>query len=1637
MDKFLNHRCILIDNVRDAFRYANTSLNTYLTNSTCFENTKLYQASQGKHNDIICTRGSQNCDYQAEYGYSINSAYDIPFSDWYKIFKVHGHKIVYIYMYLPVQLLDKRIADSSFGESYYKTQIKDDLITFELGDHSPPYTHSFTNWRKYLFNTCIKGPEFTICIEITKRMGSFFELKLVRVGKYPGAFPRSLPYSEIYNENCIIPDLFYHFNNGNRYAKISKKLIVAPTTYVTKVMEYIMRLKKETFNYETILSYATGLTHQITFNGKVINNGFEVGTNMFLSTIFSLIIIGAIKRFQYTQGLSKYLNSISGKGSYLREFYRKFREFLFEHITDTVQTTMNKILFSDNFLEGINTSDLMRADIVLLPSIISQQATNVYTDFFGEEIIAQLHLTPIPLPKTTELFPEEQLDCIIKVHPVPGDGDCLLHCFNLLLDNKIDTVDMRKILDRKYDPILFYEKYDVLVAEGTTTAFSEPHTHLSLNDAILLACQLDTPIILHYYINDELQIIKMLNAKHSIRLLNSHYEVIDCRCIIKGGYISTTIEPNTEIAKINVNADINIFKLNQLLEKQENLKHDMVLKLLECYNYFNIDFKSIYEIAASPCQFRDFMLLSKTIKYNFSVYYGVNAIKLPASYKNVPHDIINHIKDQPKIDAELIIIDIGDDKTYNEIKNEYINLTELYLDSCFIIKMFACVGSQIIDNSQLLQNFATNRKMNILKPTHSKIANSEFYVMLHKSNITSTNIVKVDVTNTIDMIVNPLIKDITEFRFSPNLVTPVMVEVPFYEMYNGITKNVTLSKDSAINFAKNFTDDVGNKDGTVVLIHKFIPSFDININVTFHTGVSGSGKTSSMLKYASIHKNICIAYVAPFERLVKEMTNKCLNVKNIKCFTYINFLHEISKGKTYNTVLFDECYFLPIGYVSIVQEIVRLCCKGNLIYRLYGDPTQITLIDFNKTYDEKDNFINICSDWCTNETYRYGQNIADYVGNILNKKIVSKVKDNTIVKIHNGAASQISDLYNKYKWITFSQENKQMLKDLNKDVNTITEVMGSTFKDVVLYVDDKDMKSGLITSTSYTHVAMTRATREIVIYGTDGATRTFTLIGSAIDRTLITSGIYLTDTTDVKDEKLNVITFAEPLLSLVKERVDPQVIEDILSRHISTTNDPCILAATSTDLPKHGGNGTLKLQIKNYKHLITIKGRRIGRKNFARYYSNKDQYQTWQCMITRYTKDTKQSFKIAEKMKDELTAGFLKFTKFKTKEELYSYWRAGCTKEVLQQHAKDYLVKLQTKIGCNDSKTLKELAELEKDIYETNFNIDFFIKNQPKPGKAHGIDQQYKAGQGVSSFAKMYNVFLSAYFRYINSTLQDILADNVLFATGKPDSELASFFDTYRAEFADRKFTKGSDDVSEFDTTHLLYTVLNTLEVLEALGAPIELRRIYYEHCLSWKMVNRADLSSNVLYGHMMMMSGRSDTLTTNTRLIISLTGMFNKWVVLVCAAFKGDDSFICVKGLVRVKGKSKLLEEELGVKTKFVIQQVPEFCAMILTPHGVFPDVVRRCTKVLSNVYTNEAQWEEARTNMRECVEVIKNERDYNGALHYAQIHYNELGLDFTVKELDTMLRFMDGISIQKLCPADIAEYNVIHYPEEKVISH
>ncbi|APG77747.1 hypothetical protein [Hubei hepe-like virus 2] len=1109
-----------------------------------------------------------------------------------------------------------------------------------------------------------------------------------------------------------------------------------------------------------------------------------------------------------------------------------------------------------------------------------------------------------------------------------------------------------------------------------------------------------------------------------------------------GGAVFTDV--TSPIAFDDIKVDEELWK-NQPIEK--NYTGRVAEKLLSCFNAHDLKSK-ITEISYAPGHFAKIADDAK-LDYHGYHYIGQNALEI--NYKCLNHyefDDINNLT----VTTDVLLIDIGDENTFEKISCNYFELINRSECKKAIIKIFAFKQEACRKLTNQLNSISSNVIIN--KPITSRKRNSECYLIMTKGK---PNVLGVDITSTMEEILNPSREeDINLYTFT---VTHAMIKN--YEA--SLSKDMPIHKDII-----QYMADMDAKD-------------DFTMSVAIMSGCAGCGKT----KKIKLTKKDC--YVAPLKRVKDQFV-----VEGGKTYTHDVFLNKLIGGHTFDRVFIDEYTLLPKGYYGMLSNF-----PINTI-TLLGDPYQLKLKDFNKCFTLAD-ILSEKFPWTMTKTNRFGKMTCKLLNNIMKDYFPCDISSDKDDKVTFDTYRTMEQMVNactrkQFQFITLEQKHKEDFKKFPNLITTIHESQGSTYEKVMLYVTGDNIKNNLIEDYEYTYVGMSRHKNELKIVTLENdevAVRHLNYLGSMIDVQLNLASISTFSDTHIVPKK---DIFDNPI-DLVADNytVDIGQVEEILTKHGFAGEDGVIIEARDATLPNvpkfnfAGQRNKAKFRMTNgyvIQKRIQKYGSRLAKRSYVRYYNMKDRLKTGQTGISRYLQYADhrrpKAFGLLLDPIKILQKGFLKFTKFNTVEEYYAYCSPNV--EDLTYHAHEYLKSLNQKNF--DSKTWAQLEHLETDFKRS---IDFFMKEQPKfqarpikgacvygPGETrfHIMDlvdsmrrqeedqhplpynETYKAGQGVSSGSKQQTLLFAAYTRHINQKLNDCMATveskgfEAVYATNESDANIGLKFAKGCGQSVMRNDAKHlCTDFSEHDTSHSYIVLL--WKCLDFIGMGFDLRLVqsFFDAYATWRQSAKFEGQNFTIYNDLMQHSGSADTIHGNSKLTMGANGACFEFKGIKFAGFKGDDTDVFAKSYTKLKcwhyGTLSKLSREMnkdvaelfGFNLKIDESPVGEFICNFVVPHGFFPDIIRRTARIISTIHASEAKFNEAKLNLAECLTVVSSQDALNTGIEYAREYYNYNGINISSDEIYTLWKYCENIvRDSKLGPPET--YNIETFDTADVIT-
>jgi len=703
-----------------------------------------------------------------------------------------------------------------------------------------------------------------------------------------------------------------------------------------------------------------------------------------------------------------------------------------------------------------------------------------------------------------------------------------------------------------------------------------------------------------------------------------------------------------------------------------------------------------------------------------------------------------------------------------------------------------------------------------------------------------------------------------------------------------------------------------------------------------------------------------------------------------------------SRAVTYHTaltlkeefavVVVDEAQTYPLGYFAYVNARFPTAFKI-----LVGDIDQINAINYNNSA----RFRTLSSAGIKNKiftTMRMPQDVVNFVNYYYHRGYHTSSTVKTSVEF-------VSDPPKGMKQFVFNQNEF--------GIPTIHELMGSTFSELCFHIDDHAISSGLLQRQEHMIVALSRHTNRLVVYdNTTALKRMFEISGSVLDTISEQSQVRLYDEVRLVTTR-DELPYVEMETGVAEDKfgADNAMVIDILNRVLPNNNEGYGLVAgyLNTNV-KEVASGKLQTNVENLLPSTQVEnGYKIpgfAEINKCRLQFSNVQNCTTATMVGRYAKLSK-SWRGDEARNHALIVykNFCRFIFPKDRNPVRTFeGRFLCKEGQLERSLGEYLIKLQSKISGSSQRDKVNCKELEEYFNIHEERIKFFNKKQVKFDPSAEFDCKDKVGQGVAAWSKRMNVLFGAFSRTMHDQLQDIVrtdgAATIILPTEDADHVYGSRVAALEMNAPlNKKRVYSNNDFEEWDSSYNEFLIEFDCLLITALGANeyvVNCYRFFRKH---WVLsYGYADFPIK-LVGEMKQHSGQPFTLVCNSAGNMALTASLIDFTDIYYALFKGDDGCVSSGGHKYSDYAIRCLDK-MGHKLKLHASDVGEFAGFVITPYGMFPDLLRRVAKTVSKIYTSEEVFLEAKLSVGQDLTTIKTQVGFESGCHHLATHYNYLGL-------------------------------------------
>jgi len=647
-----------------------------------------------------------------------------------------------------------------------------------------------------------------------------------------------------------------------------------------------------------------------------------------------------------------------------------------------------------------------------------------------------------------------------------------------------------------------------------------------------------------------------------------------------------------------------------------------------------------------------------------------------------------------------------------------------------------------------------------------------------------------------------------------------------------------------------------------------------------------------------------------------------------------------------------------------------------------GDMEQINAVDFNRNHPPDDTVTAAIP--ASSISHRCPHDIEAVVRHVTKHKdfVANGSYRKSVIRVH----APTERLFKHIIAPTQASKSVYLTTHPGTIVNTIQGCEGKTYPDVLVFINSQQDLVELA-KPQWLYTAISRHTRTIAFFGDSALVQQFFCTNNMIPVSQDFANVNLQ----------NMRITAPPHVALTKSTTAvlptatsttpglQALVEDVIERiqrKVNQTDEANIVKLT---LPKPQ-DGRMRFPIDMAAPSdVKSRGRCIGGKRHAKHYLTSDTVLCLQTVIGRYLKKTRKvDAKVAARWQMEALLEACDLTY----DELSAYLKP--TYEELVFHAKEYLIALEHKVLPH--KTFDKIVE---QAFETDAHnaLEFFMKQQIKYVKGRGWDTKAKNGQGVSAWDKSANIVFSAYSRHLDNKLRRLFnlsgiypnkpTNRVLYFSGQSEENLSHIVKEALRNSPDDA-QHGMNDFSEWDSSNNAGCIEFETGIHKMMCMPPAVNQWYLDHRSDWTQIG-ISTSNDVTHifkveGHCKQHSGQPFTLVYNSLNNLTLSYRVFKFEKLWIYLLKGDD-MDAVANRISINRAHLDLLRNMGWVLKIATGHYSEFASFYVSKHGLFPDVVRTCTRLLSKVVAEEKQYND---------QVVSVHNDVSAVLDDASIEYN-----------------------------------------------
>ena len=563
-----HHMCTLVNNCRTDARYMRASFNQ----RGAYYN-KLIDMRGYIHNpNQYCINGAQHCNYQADYAYCVNAAYDIDIEQWPAIFAAHNLTVVDLWMFMPTQLINPNYITD---DDIYNIKIDGDIVTVDYLDCSNNYTHSKSRWFKYFETTIIKCQNFNLVFEMERNYGTYTNIKITRTNRQEGLITRTIKTSKIVN-TAIVPDIYHYIMNNHCYKDIYQKCFSVPIVFLNRLVNWATGQLDDAFKYNQFALFAFSIVNSVSYRSgasiDMVYQGMECSSVDFERIKISCFIIIAIMRYKRTVAVSMGFEKLKNNQYRPGHRFNNFVIWLKHKVgsgTDTITDALTRWLSDDNKDQWIHKSFIYNAEFKYptdhqYDRVVMSDVAHIFADYKIHDPYQRIeHVIDVPVQhqdakdqqiniktvnpadakRTNQIVDMYERDTRIHganakkkiVPPVckckliynpPGDGRCGEHALRYIKKD-LNLNNIRDTNGQPYEiPKNWYSAEDII--------------NIAYTNRINVVVHADGIPLLHTIAED--------GVIHSINCADSHYQVVECSCCytrhMVGDYAEVAVLPD-------------------------------------------------------------------------------------------------------------------------------------------------------------------------------------------------------------------------------------------------------------------------------------------------------------------------------------------------------------------------------------------------------------------------------------------------------------------------------------------------------------------------------------------------------------------------------------------------------------------------------------------------------------------------------------------------------------------------------------------------------------------------------------------------------------------------------------------------------------------------------------------------------------------------------------------------------------------------------------------------------------------------------------------------------------------------------------------------------------------------------------